>query len=117
LKRKIWVDNNEYKLIFDSNKELLLGKLKRENSPFDPIFEDVYMSQLTNDTKNPIKVFRVLKNEVLSFIFENSISYFWFTCDEKRIKVYTKIITDICLKTNHQFYEYSGKFVLFKNEN
>ena len=118
IENKICIDNNLYKLIFDSNKELLIVKLKRNFSEFDrafavPPFEDEYISQLTNDTKNPVKVFRALRDEMLSFIFENNISYFWFTCDERRIKAYTKIITDICKKTNLQFYEYGGKFFLF----
>jgi len=72
------------------------------------------LTRIFNDTKNSLKIIRVLYNGVVKFIHNTKPPYFMFTAFEKnRIKLYEKFAKRLELETQYKYKITEDGFFLF----
>jgi hypothetical protein len=114
--RYLTIDGHEYRIILYDDKEFVFSRLDPNNSSFD--FEDAELTNLTKDTNNPLKVLRIIINEVISMVYENNLTFFRVrSFDDKRTRVYEKLFRKILRdrKLKFDFILYDGYFVFYSS--
>lgn len=84
---------------------------------YDYVYDDEDSSEVTNNTKNPIKLLRKIEKIIKDYIYKNKIAYFTFVVEgTKRVKIYKRFADSLdgysyIIKSN----EYGSEFYFTKN--